>query len=57
MFLRKKDFLAAIDHYKEAALFLQGGSGKRMFTSSAREEAFKLGRTQTPLPVVGLQGY
>jgi CHAT domain-containing protein/Flp pilus assembly protein TadD len=38
MFLRKKDFLSALDHYKEAALCLQGGSGKRMFTSSAREE-------------------
>jgi CHAT domain-containing protein len=38
MFLRKKDFLSALDHYKEAALFLQGGSGKRIFTSSAREE-------------------
>jgi CHAT domain-containing protein/tetratricopeptide (TPR) repeat protein len=38
MFLRKKDFLSALDHYKEAALFLQGGSGKRMFTSPAREE-------------------
>ena len=38
MFLRKKEYLAALDHYKEAALFLQGESGKRMFASAARED-------------------
>ena len=38
MFLRKKNFHSALDHYKEAALLLQGGSGERMFTSSVRNE-------------------